>query len=266
MQVERLTFVTQTGESVRGFFVRPASPAPCPAVLYLHAHGARYDIGADELLDGRPALVSPLGPELARRGIASLMLEMPAFGTRAEPGESARTKALLWHGRSLAGQMLGEQHAAFEWLAARDEIITERIGVFGISMGATFGYWLAAVEPRIACVAHECCYADFDALISTGAHDLHGIYLTVPGLLDIASNGAIAGLIAPRPQFIAIGDQDPLTPPAAVDIALLETRAAYARADVADRLVIHREKATGHVETLAMRAAMLAFLDRWLSR
>jgi hypothetical protein len=47
---------------------------------------------------------------------------------------------------------------------------------------------------------------------------------------------------------------------------LLETRAAYARADVADRLVIHREKATGHVETLAMRAAMLAFLDRSLSR
>jgi dienelactone hydrolase len=148
MQVERLTFATQTGESVRGFFVRPASPAPCPAVLYLHAHGARYDIGADELLDGRPALVSPLGPELARRGIASLMVEMPAFGTRAEPGESARTKALLWHGRSLAGQMLGEQHAAFEWLAARDEIITERIGVFGISMGATFGYWLARRSSR----------------------------------------------------------------------------------------------------------------------
>ncbi len=40
-------------------------------------------------------------------------------------------------------------------------------------------------------------------------HDLHGIYLTIPGLLEVAGNGEIAGLIAPRPQLICIGDRDP---------------------------------------------------------
>lgn len=131
-------------------------------------------------------------------------------------------------------------------------------------MGATLGYWLAAVEPRAACLAHLCCYADFDSLIDAGAHDLHGIYLTVPGLLDIASNGEIAGMIAPRPQFIGIGDKDALTPPAAVDRALAQTRGAYRDAGAPDNLVLHRERETGHAETPAMRAAMLAFFRRFL--
>ena len=259
--VETLVFATRDGERVRGFVARPAEPGPHPALLYIHAHGARYAIGADELLDGRRALLSPLGPEFARRGYVTLMIEMPAFCTRAEPSESARAKALLWEGRSLAGQMLGEQAAALAWLAARGDVDPARIGVYGISMGATLGYWLAAVDARISCAAHLCCYADYRALIAAGAHDLHGIYLTIPGLLPIAGNGEIAGLIAPRPQFIAIGDQDPLTPPEAVDIALAETRAAYARAGAADRLLVHREPETGHVETAPMRDAVLAFFS-----
>jgi dienelactone hydrolase len=217
------------------------------------------------LLDGRPALLGPLGPEFARRGLVTLMIEMPAFGGRAEPNESARTKACLWRGRSLAGQMVAEQQAAFQWLAARDDVIADRVGVFGLSMGATLGYWLAAVEPRVACVAHLCCYADFETLIDSGAHDLHGIYLTIPGLLGIASNGVIAGLIAPRPQLIAVGDRDPLTPPAAVDRALAETQDAYARAGAPSALTLIREPETGHVETQAIRAAVFGFLERYLA-
>ena len=264
--LERLTFRTRDGEAVRGYFVRPHGAGLFPAILYIHAHGARYDIGAREILDGRASLVSPLGTEFARHGLASLMIEMPTFGARREPNESSLAKALLWRGRSLAGQMLGEQASAIEWLSRRPDIDAARIGVFGLSMGATLGYWLTAVEPRIACVAHLCCYADFASLIETGAHDLHGIYLTIPGLLDVASNGTIAGLIAPRPQFIGIGDADPLTPPAAVDRALAQTREAYGAADAGDRLVLHREPDSGHIETPAMRAAMLTFFGRHLLR
>jgi dienelactone hydrolase len=193
------------------------------------------------------------------------MIDMPGFGIRVEPNESARTKARLWRGKSEAGQMLGELAAAIEWLAARDDIMADRIGVFGISMGATLGYWLASVEPRVACIAHLCAYADFATLIETGAHDLHGIYLTVPGLLDIASNGVIAGRIAPRPQLIAIGDLDPLTPPAAVDRALSETRAAYAAAGASERLIVHREGNSGHVETPKVREAVASFFRRYLA-
>jgi hypothetical protein len=132
-------------------------------------------------------------------------------------------------------------------------------------MGATLGYWLAAVEPRLACVSHLCCYCDFAALIAAGAHDLHGHYLTVPGLLNLASNGQIAGRIAPRPQFIGIGDLDPLTPPGAVDPALAETRAAYAAAGAGGNLVLCREPQGGHAESPAMRQAVRDFLAHHLA-
>lgn len=263
--VEHVVFETHAGEAVRGLVTRPPDAVHAPAILYLHAHGGRYGIGADELLDGRPALQSPLGPVLAAMGFVTLAIDMPCFGARATTSESALSKALLWRGKSLAGQMIAEQSAALDWLAAREEVDARRIGAFGISMGATFGYWLAAVEPRIACVAHLCCYADFAAMIETGAHEGHGIYLTIPGLLDVASNGEIAGLVAPRPQLICIGDRDLLTPPAAVDIALAETRAAYAAAGASDRLILHREQETGHCESPAMRRAALAFFASQLA-
>jgi hypothetical protein len=261
--VTRLTFATSAGEAVRGVCCRPADRAePCAAVLVIHAHGNRYDIGADELLAGRPALHAPIGPALAELGIASLCLDLPCFGYRATVTESAAAKAALWHGRSLAGQMVGECQAALNWLAGQPWVRPDRVGVFGISMGATLGYWLSAVDPRVRALVQECCLADFGALITLGAHDLHGIYLTIPGLLNIASNGQIAGLMAPRAQFVGIGEADPLTPPEAVNVALAEVRAAYAA--IGGRLVVHREPLAGHVETPAMREAALAFLGQEL--
>jgi hypothetical protein len=260
----RLAFGNRGGESVRGFWCRPSGAGPWPAVLVIHAHGGRHHIGADELLQGRPALHAAPGPAFAACGMASLCLDLPGFGLRAPQDgsgavhEGALAKAALWEGRSLAGQMLGECKSALDWLSARADVRADRLGLFGISMGATLGYWLAAVEPRLHALAHECCLADFRALIATGAHDLHGPYLTVPGLLPIASNGRIAGLVAPRAQFVGLGDADPLTPPSAADPALRALRAAYARSG--GRLVVHREPASGHVETPAMHAAMLAFM------
>ena len=255
-----LTFTTERQEEVRGFFCQPADrDGPTPAVLVIHAHGGRYDIGADELMQGRPALQRPLGPDLARLGIATLCLDMPCFGTRAALPENPTAKALLWEGRSLVGQMLGECKSALDWLAANPQVLADRIGVFGISMGATLGYWLAGVDARVSALAQECCLADFRALIALGAHDLHGQYLTVPGLLGVASNGTLAGMVAPRAQFIGLGDLDPLTPPQAADIALDEVRDAYARAG--GHLVVHRAPDAGHEETPAMRQAMLDFFE-----
>ena len=254
----------ETGEPIRAIWCRPHGHAGrVPAVLILHAHGNRYDIGATEVIDGRPALFAPTGRALAARGIASLCLDMPGFGSRAGQTESALAKALLWEGGSLAGQMLAENIAALDWLAAQPDVHADRIGVFGLSMGATLAYWLGALDQRLRAVAHECCFADFRRLIALGQHDLHGIYLTVPGLLRCASNGQIAAAIAPRAQFIGLGDQDPLTPPAAANPALAEVRTAYAQHG--GRLVIHREPDAGHVETKAMHLAMLDFMTSALA-
>jgi dienelactone hydrolase len=255
----RLTFATARGDPVRGFLIRPGHVGPCPVVLVIHAHGGRYGIGAREILDGRPSLPSPVGPLLAGLGYAVLCLDMPCFGDRASVIEGPASKAALWRGSSLAGQMLGENHAALTWALAQPWC-DGRAAVWGLSMGATLGYWLAAVDPRVACLIQLCCFADLGALIATGAHDLHGPYMTVPGLVAMASAGTIAGLIAPRPQFVGWGDADPLTPPGATEPALAEARAAYAGGPFTE----YRQAGGGHAETPAMRAAWLAFLQQHL--
>ncbi len=257
-------FGLQVGETeIPAHFIRPGGTAPCPAVLYCHAHGNRYETGGAELVTGRPALRGPYGPALADLGIASLAIDLAPFGARQGPGsEGALAKAALWQGGTLMGRMLAELHAAFLWLAARPEIDGGRIATLGLSMGGTHAYWLAALEPRVAAAAHLCVFSDIGPLIATGAHDLHGPYMTVPGLLATGDMGDVAALIAPRPQFVALGGTDPLTPEAARAPALARLSAAYA--DAPGRLEVHLSPETGHLETPAMRRATLDFLARAL--
>ncbi len=263
--IERLRFRLPGGTEIRGFLTRPSNnPTQGPAILYAHAHGARYDIGASELIEGRPALLDAPGPVLAREGYVTLCIDMPTFGERADVTESAAVKAALWHGRTLFGQMLGEQAAALTWLASRSDIDPARIGMTGISMGATLTYFLSAIDTRINAAAHLCCYADFARLVETGAHDLHGHYLTIPGLLTETSTGEIAGLIAPRPQLICVGLDDPLTPPPAIRRAFVETAAAYAAVGATRHLSLLEEDGIGHRETEMMRRQVLDFFRGYL--
>lgn len=258
---EQLALLTPDGEKVRGFLTGPAGEwHGRPAVLYCHAHGNRYGIGADELLDGRPTLQpEPYGTALAKRGMVALSIDMPCFGARAGDAESALSKRRLWEGRTLFGQMLSELAGAFEFLAGLDGVDSRRISAFGFSMGATQAFWLGALEPRLARVAHLCAFADLATLVATGAHDLHGPYMTVPGLLGAFTTGEIAGLVAPRPQLAIMGALDPLTPPEATAAAIADLRQAYGPKAAALHIDVMPE--TGHLETPAARARILGFLS-----
>lgn len=261
--VEHLTLELD-GAPVRGILTRPIEETGStrPAILYGHSHGGRYDIGAEELLVGREYLVDPLGPAFARAGYVTLAIDMPVFGKRANVSESFAAKALLWHGKSLFGQMVSDHSAALTYLAGRPDVDASRIGAFGISMGCMLSYWLAALDERIAAVAHLCCFADFRTMIELGAHDGHGIYLTVPGLLAETDAGGIAGLIAPRPQLVCIGEADKLTPALSVERAWRELETHYAATP--ERLQLVSEPGVGHAETPRMRAAALAFFAEHL--
>lgn len=263
--VERLVFDFGAAGPVRGIVTRASTiSARRPALLYMHAHGGRFDIGVNEILDGQPATLSPLGPVFAADGYVTLMLEMPLFGERATISESALSKALLWRGKTLMGQMLSELTGALGYLAARDDVDPDRIGAYGISMGCTHGFMLAALDDRIKAVAHLCCFADYGVMIDLGLHDLHGHYLTIPGMLTATSVGEIGGAIAPRPQLICIGEADRLTPPAAFAKAYEEARVTYKAAGAPTALRLFSEPGVGHAETQGMRDAVLRFFRETL--
>lgn len=259
MRAEELSLATPGEPPIRAILTGPAGPWHAqPAVLYCHAHGNRHAMGANELTEGRPALLpEPYGPALARRGVVALSIDMPCFGERAFQSESALAKRLHWEGKTLFGRMLADLAGALAILAAQDGVDPARIGVFGFSMGATHAFWLGALEPRIARIAHACAFADLRELVACGAHDLHGPYMTVPGLLARATTGQIAGLCAPRPQLAAMGARDPLTPPAALDAGVSDLRRSYSDRPQTLHVLIED---VGHVETPAMRRAVLDFL------
>jgi dienelactone hydrolase len=81
--------------------------------------------------------------ELARRGIACLIVDGPGNG------ESIRFRGLpLRHDYEVAGT------AAYEYLAGRADVATDRIGVMAISLGGYYAPRCASKEPRFAaCVA-----------------------------------------------------------------------------------------------------------------
>jgi dienelactone hydrolase len=261
IRAERLQLRSSAGVSIRAILTGPDSEwCNRPAVLYCHAHGNRYAICASELIEDRPALLpEPYGQALARGEPVALSVDMPCFGGRAGDGQQALAKKHLYEGRTLFGQMLVELGGALDLLSWIDGIDANRVGVFGYSMGATHAFWLAALEPRICAVAHACAFADLETLVTSGAHDLHGLYMTIPGLLKEFSTGQIAALVAPRPQLACLGLLDPLTPADAVARAMAEVGAGYSRLNALSQFQSLIADDVGHIETEAMRGQVLGF-------
>lgn len=244
---------------------RPVGEGPFPVVLYCHAHGNNYSIGKEELLSGRPALrEGPYAHALVERGMAVLAVDLPCFGERCGDTESALSKSLLWQGDTLFGTMLRELASAIDWLDGRQDLDATRVATFGISMGATLAWWLAALDERVLAVAEICCLADLQTLVDLGAHDEHGIYMTVPGLLAQFSTADIASLIVPRPHLCAVGELDSLTPPSAVAAVAGPLAIAYEQAGYPHGWQLLVEPGSGHVETPKMRKSALDFLQKYL--
>lgn len=250
------------GEPVPALLLRPPAGVPLRGlVLYSHAHGRRFELGADELRVGRPALQSPpYGPVLAARGWAALAIDHRGFGARRGPGEPALVKHALWQGRTLWGLRVRDTLAALDWLRAQPGLAALPVVALGLSMGSTMALWAAALDERIAACAELCCAAEYDALLASGGYDGHGEYFFVPGLLREFTLGEICALIAPRPHLSLAGRADPLTPPAGLEALDRSQRAAYAALGAPEAWQQHLEEG-GHAETAAMRARVLRWLD-----
>lgn len=240
---------------------------PAPALLYIHWHGGNYPTGKDELLTGRPVLPA-YAPVLAEKGIVTLAIDSWCFGERkrvenGQQGEWDAFKLFLWQGRVLFGMMLFDEFRAVDYLTSRPEVDPDRIGAFGISMGSTKAWWLAAVDPRIKVCIDLCCLTDFDELIRAGNLKGHGIYYYVPSLLKHFSAAQINELIVPRPHVSLNGRRDALTPPAGVEKIRDHLLPLYREFGKEEDLIVELFDCA-HEELPEMRQIVLESMDRWL--
>lgn len=159
--------------------------------------------------------------------------------------------------------MVYDSLRAIDYLATRADVDLGRLATLGLSLGSTMAWWVAALDERVRVCIDLCCLTDFQALIDARGLDSHGIYYYVPRLLKHFSTAEINALIAPRPHLSLAGNFDRLTPPAGLDRVDQALQQVYAALGTPEAWRLLRYD-TGHFETAAMRAEVLAFLARWL--
>jgi len=159
--------------------------------------------------------------------------------------------------------MLFDEFRAVDYLVSRPEVDPNRIGAFGLSMGATKAWWLAALDPRIKLCIDLCCLTDFEELLKIKNLKGHGIYYYVPSLLKHFQTAQINELIVPRAHLSLNGRQDLLTPPAGVERVRDYLQPLYQRYGKTKDCRIELFDC-GHEELPAMRQLVLEWLDRHL--
>lgn len=158
----------------------------------------------------------------------------------------------LWIGRTLWGMMLRDDLIALDYLCSRPEIDHTRIGVTGISMGATRTWWLMALDERLKVGAAVCCLTRYQNLIASEALAEHGIYYFVPGMLKHFDTEAIVALAAPRPLLVQNGEKDRGSPVDGIRVIESKTSRVYALYGMQQNFESVIYPGVGHVYTPEM--------------
>jgi dienelactone hydrolase len=237
--LEKFDFDNSAGAIVPGYLLLPKNVSgKVPAILYCHWHGGDYDIGKEELFRNDKTF-RLTGPTLAHRGFAVIAIDAYGFGERngkgpqgaddkGSAGEMTASKFDLWMGRCLWGMILRDDLMALDYLASRPEVDAKRIGVTGMSMGATRSWWLMALDERIKTAVAVACLTRYQNLIAHQGLKYHGIYYFVPGMLRHFDTEAVVALAAPRSLLCMNGKLDGGSPTDGIRVIEQKVNAIYA--------------------------------------
>ena len=225
---ERVELATEPGVVMPLYVLVPAGLQPGevrPAVIALHGHGG----GGKLATAGRrdiPAVAEAIaqynydyGVQLVRRGFVVFCPDARGFGERRELGRQGegdllgKSCDLLNHmalplGRTALGMWTWDNMRLLDYIQARPECDSRRIGCAGLSGGGLQALFLAALDERVqAAVISGYFYGYKDALLRLNSNCSCNY---VPGLWLLADMGDIGALIAPRPLLIETGSEDPL--------------------------------------------------------
>jgi len=257
-----LEFSAEAGVRVPGWVFSPpeTTTAPGPGLLYLHSHSGDYSGGRTEALRGKGKVPAGLAPRLAAAGFTVLAVDFRCFGDRSAEGERESARRHLLHGTTLWGRMLHDQVRALDLLESLPEVDRGRIGCFGFSMGSTAGWWLAALDHRIAAGVGCCCLSTYRAMAEREVLHRHGIYYFVPGAARVGVP-AIISLIAPRPFLFLNGTGDEVSPADGAREAVRQAADICRRSGTEPRFTLELEQGCGH----EMTPGMLRRSVDWLS-
>jgi len=263
----------------------PKGQGPFPAVLLLHDHGARLDIGKEKMIepwDDRPERIASarewandlyggrfIGDELAKRGYVCFCADALNWSDRGGAGfegQQALASNLLHFGTSLAGIIAHEDLRAGEFLATRPEVDGKRVAAMGLSMGAFRTWQVAALSDHIAAGVAICWLATVKGLMVPGNNHTVGLSaftMTHPGIYNHLDYPDVATIACPKPMLFYNGAQDALFPVPSVLEAYEKMRKVWESQNAGDRLVTKLWDVP-HVFSREMQEEAFAWLDQQL--
>lgn len=230
---EKLIFDSEKYMSVPAYVCSPVTRKRgqrFPAILCCPGHGIGKNplVGLD--LKGKvyKEYHKMIAVRLAEHGFVTITLDWRAFGERTErpeqkgyPHDPCNLTALVMHrlGFVLQGLHLWDAMKCIDYLQARNDVIAEKIGCIGLSLGGTMTTLIAAMDNRVgaACIngglSIPPASARFGAESSEGAQDRIGSIVEcgsqlIPGLVYFGEDVDIGALICPRALLIQAGRYD----------------------------------------------------------
>ena len=151
---EKISLASFHGGLVSGILAVPEGQGPFPVVLMLHGlTGHKRHWVSDTFTHGGEVTAG-----LLDKGYAVLALDAQYHGDRAvyndfiDPGEMVFQRGWGVRYANMMTQTVVDYRRAIDYLATRDDIDTDRVGVFGYSMGGHMTFILGAVDPRVKSV------------------------------------------------------------------------------------------------------------------
>ena len=235
---------------------------PGPAILASHGHGP-----GKALVVGLETTDAPNGDyahQLARHGYVVLAPDLRCFGERADwnpPGIYACDINLVH--ATMAGlnpltQNLLDLTRCLDVLADHPLVDPARIGMVGLSLGATMTLFVAAWDQRVAAAVVSGFFSSW-AEAHKVPWNMCGSQV-LAGMLGMIEHVDLGALVAPRPLLVQTGTQDLIFPLAAANASFAELAKVYEHLGARDRLV-HDVFDGDHEWHGEMPTA---FLDRWL--
>lgn len=279
---ERVTLSLTRYERVPGALLTPHGAGPFPAVLLLHDHGSRFDIGKEKLVrpwyDGSRLASARqwakqcyggrfMGDELARRGYVVLCLDALGWGERGPLGYE-RQQALasnLYHlGSSLAGLLAREDERAAGFLAGLERVDAGRVAALGFSLGGYRAWQTAALSDAVTAAASVCWMTGLKGMMVPGNNTLRGqsaFHMLHPGLARHLDIPDVASLAAPKPMLFLNGAADRLFTPEGVRAAHARLRAVWDSLGAGERLRTQVRPGAGHECAVPVQEEVFAWLD-----
>ena len=281
--VARKIVLNITADSrVLGYLLVPKGKGPFPAVLLLHDHGAKFDIGKEKMVepfaDSLRHMQSAsewvdknyvgrfVGDELAKRGyvcFATDALNWSDRGGGGYEGQQAIASNLSNMGMSYAGLIAWEDINAADFLSTRPQVDSTKVIALGFSMGSFRAWQLAALSDRITGSVSICWFATRTGLLVPGGNLTRGqssFTTTHPGLANYLDYADVAGIACPKPMLFFNGEQDKLFPAASVKEGYAKLHTIWDSQKAGDKLVTKFWN-TGHIFNREMQDEVFQWLD-----